>query len=472
MINIPLALTYDDVLLVPRLSDLTSRSNADTSCRLSRNITLKIPLLSANMDTVTESRMAIALAQKGGIGIIHRFLEIEAQAREVVKVKRKQHIVIDNPFTVPTTMTLTELQEKIKNTGVSGFLVSDDGQKLLGIISRRDIDGTTDGDAIVGSMMTPKERLIVAATDITPERARETFKRYKIEKIPLVDEEFNIKGLITQKDSLNFSNNIDSAKDSKGRLLVGAAIGAGDDFLVRAQALIDAEVDVLVIDIAHGHSLNELNAIYKIKEKFGSIELICGNIATSHGALDLIKAGADAVKVGIGPGSICTTRITTGFGVPQLTAILNIAPVCQRYGVPLIADGGIKHSADIVKAIAAGADTVMIGGQFAGTDEAPGPLITYRGQQYKISRGMASLSAAVNRPNAKDNFLSITPEGIEARVPYRGSVGTIIDQFIGGLRSGMSYGNAHNIRELRDCEFIRITNAGQTESASHDNEVL
>lgn len=472
MINIPLALTYDDVLLVPKLSDLTSRQHADTSTKLSRNLTLKIPLLSANMDTVTESQMAIAMAQKGGLGIIHRFLDIETQAREVVRVKRKQHIVIDNPFTVPTTMTLAELHEKIKATGVSGFLVSDDGQKLLGIISRRDIDVVASEETIVGSMMTPKERLIVASPEITPERARETFKRYKIEKIPLVDEEYNIKGLITQKDSLNFSSNAESAKDQKGRLLVGAAIGAGDDFLIRAQTLIDAEVDVLVIDIAHGHSLNELNAIYKLKEKFGSIELICGNIATASGALDLIKAGADAVKVGIGPGSICTTRITTGFGVPQLTAILNIGPICERYGVPLIADGGIKHSADIVKALAAGADSIMVGGQFAGTDEAPGPVITYRGRQYKISRGMASLSAAVNRPNAKENFLSITPEGIEARVPYRGSVNTIIDQFIGGLRSGMSYGNAHKIKELRNCEFIRITNAGQTESSSHDNEVL
>ncbi|MFA5020905.1 MAG: IMP dehydrogenase [Patescibacteria group bacterium] len=472
MLNIPLALTYDDVLLVPKKSEVLSRQDVDTSARLSRNISLKIPLISANMDTVTEGAMAMAMAQKGGLGIIHRFLDIEAQVREVIKVKRKQHIIIDNPFTVPASMTLAELKNKINQTGTSGFLVSDDGRQLLGIISRRDIDFITDDNALVGSLMTPKEKLIVAPRDISPEQAREIFKRHKIEKIPLVDDYFNIKGLITQKDTLIYSNNLKTAKDQKGRLLVGAAIGAGGDYLDRARALIEAEVDVLVIDIAHGHSLNELNAIYKLKEKFPAVELIGGNIATAAGALDLIQAGVDAVKVGIGPGSICTTRITTGFGVPQLTAIFNISPVCQRYQIPLIADGGAKNSADIVKALAAGADTVMIGGQFAGTDETPGPVISYRGRRYKISRGMASLSAAISRPNATESHQNITPEGIEARVPCRGPVENVINQLIGGLRSGMSYGNAKTISELRDCQFIRITDAGRTESGSHDNEVL
>lgn len=472
MINIPLALTYDDVLLVPKKSTLASRQDADTSARLSRNLNLKIPLLSANMDTVTESAMAIAMAQKGGIGIIHRFLSIEAQVREVTKVKRKQHIVIDNPFTVPAAMTLGELKEKIKITGTSGFLVSDDGQKLLGIISRRDIDFAADDSITVEKLMTPKDKLIVAPQNISAEQAREIFKRYKIEKIPLVDDDFNIQGLITQKDTLLYSNNSEAAKDKKGRLLVGAAIGAGDDFLERAQALIEAEADVLVLDIAHGHSLNELNAIYKIKEKYPQTELIGGNIATAQGALDLIKAGVDGVKAGIGPGSICTTRIMTGFGVPQLTAIFNIAPICERYQIPLIADGGVKTPADLVKALAAGADSVMIGGQFAGTDEAPGPVISYRGRQYKISRGMASLTAAISRPNAKGSYQNITPEGIEARVPCRGPVNNIINQFIGGLRSGMSYGNAKTVNELRDCQFIRLTDSGRAESNSHDNEVL
>jgi IMP dehydrogenase len=472
MISIPWALTYNDVLLVPKKSELTSRQDTDTSAKLSRNIKLKIPIVSANMDTVTEGRMAIAMAKKGGIGIIHRFLDIETQVKEAIKVKRHQHLIINNPFIVPSTMTLGELKEKIKAAGTSGFLVSDDRQKLLGIISRRDIDFTDDNSVTVANLMTPKEKLVVASPEITPETAKQLFKTHKIEKIPLVDEAFNIKGLITQKDILIYANNTEIAKDNRGRLLVGAAIGAGGDYLERAQALIQAEVDVLVIDIAHGHSLNELNAIYKLKEKFPNIEIIGGNIATAQGALDLIKAGVDGVKVGIGPGSICTTRITTGFGVPQLSAIFNIAPVCQRYQIPLVADGGIKQPADVVKALAAGADTVMIGGQFAGTEESPGPVISYHGRQYKISRGMASLSASLSRPNAKGNYQDITPEGIEARVPYRGPVETIINQFIGGLRSGMSYGNARCIDELRDCQFIRITDAGRTESGSHDNELL
>ena len=472
MISIPWALTYNDVLLVPKKSELTSRQDTDTSAKLSRNIKLKIPIVSANMDTVTEGRMAIAMAKKGGIGIIHRFLDIETQVKEAIKVKRHQHLIINNPFIVPSTMTLGELKEKIKAAGTSGFLVSDDRQKLLGIISRRDIDFTDDNSVTVANLMTPKEKLVVASPEITPETAKQLFKTHKIEKIPLVDEAFNIKGLITQKDILIYATNTEIAKDNRGRLLVGAAIGAGGDYLERAQALIQAEVDVLVIDIAHGHSLNELNAIYKLKEKFPNIEIIGGNIATAQGALDLIKAGVDGVKVGIGPGSICTTRITTGFGVPQLSAIFNIAPVCQRYQIPLVADGGIKQPADVVKALAAGADTVMIGGQFAGTEESPGPVISYHGRQYKISRGMASLSASLSRPNAKGNYQDITPEGIEARVPYRGPVETIINQFIGGLRSGMSYGNARCIDELRDCQFIRITDAGRTESGSHDNELL
>lgn len=473
MINIPLALTYDDVLLIPKKSELVSRQDANLSSRLSRNLKINIPLVSANMDTVTESQMAIAMAKKGGIGIIHRFLDIESQVKEVIRVKRHQHLVISNPFIVSSFLTLKELKEKTAETGTSGFLVSDDGQKLLGIISRRDIDFIDNEQTTVAEMMTGKERLIVAEPNISPEQAKEIFKRHKIEKLPLVDENSNIKGLITQKDILIYSNNDETAKDARGRLLVGAAIGAGDDFLQRAEALIEAEADILVIDIAHGHSLNELNAICKLKEKFPKVELIGGNVATAEGALDLIKAGVDGVKVGIGPGSICTTRTTTGFGVPQLSAIFAIAPICQRYQIPLIADGGVKQPADLVKALAAGADTVMIGGQFAGTKETPGPVITYRGRQYKISRGMASLSASLSRPGAKEkSYRQITPEGIEARVPYRGSVAEIIDQYVGGLRSGMSYGNARTTDDLKNCQFIRITDAGKTESDSHDNEVL
>ncbi len=289
----------------------------------------------------------------------------------------------------------------------------------------------------------------------------------------MVDKDFNIRGLITATDILNNYNNINAAKDKKGRLLVGAAIGVREDYMDRVEALIKVEVDVLVLDIAHGHSSNELTAIAKIKAKYPNVELVGGNIATAKAAEDLIKAGVDAVKVGIGPGSICTTRITTGFGVPQLSAIMNITKVCQKYNIPLIADGGINKSADLVKALAAGADTVMIGGQLAGTKESPGPTITHQGRQYKISRGMASLTAALSRPDAKEKIQEITPEGVEARVPYRGPVQNILNQYVGGLRSGMSYGNARTLDELRDnAEFIRITGSGMQESGSHDNQLL
>lgn len=471
--EIKTALTYDDVLLVPKKSEVESRQDVDISSALTKNITLKIPIVSSNMDTVTESRMAIAMSLAGGIGIIHRFCDIETQAREVSRVKRKQNIIIDKPFTVRTDNTLAEVKNKIAELNCGSFLVSDDGQKLLGIITHRDLQFATNEQTLVSELMTPKSKLITADVNISPDEAKNLMKAYKIEKLPLVDSEFRIMGLITATDISRNINNKQASKDSKGRLLVGAAIGVRDGFLERAKALIEAEVDALVIDIAHGHSVNALRAIEKVKSIYPQVNLIGGNIATAQGAKDLINAGVDAVKVGIGPGSICTTRITTGFGVPQLTAILNIAPVCRAANIPLIADGGIKQPADLVKALAAGADSIMIGGQFAGTEEAPGPTLTYKGRQYKISRGMASLTAAVSRPDAKEKFNQITPEGIEARVPYRGPVQNIINTYIGGLRSGMSYGNARNLAELRaNAEFIRITTAGVTESGAHDNEVL
>ena len=467
------ALTYDDVLLVPKKSSITSRQDVNTSTKLTSNIDLKIPLVSANMDTVTESSMAIAMSLAGGIGIIHSFCDIETQVKEVSKVKRKQNIIIYKPFTVSPDNTLREVREKIKEHNCTSFLVTKDNNKLLGIITNRDITFIKDDEKLVKDLMTPKGKLITAPYDINTEQAKEILKNNKIEKLPLVDNDFNIKGLITSADIITNYNNVNASKDKKGRLLVGAAIGVRQDFLERAQALISAEVDVLVIDIAHGHSLNALNAIKQIKEEFPNTELIAGNIATAQGAKDLIEAGANAVKVGIGPGSICTTRITTGFGVPQLSAIINISPTCKKYNIPLIADGGIRNPSDIVKALAAGANTIMIGGQFAGTKESPGPTINYKGRQYKISRGMASLSAALSRPDAKEKINQITPEGIEARVPYIGPVKNIITQYVGGLRSGMSYGNAKNIKELNEsAEFIRITSGGIKESNSHDNDVL
>ena len=470
--HIPTALSYDDVLLVPRKSDIRSRHDVDTSTKLTRNISLKIPIVSANMDTVTESEMAITMAMEGGIGVIHRFCDISTQASEVRRVKRKQNIVIHNPFTINLGASLGDLKKKAKELGCSSFLVSDDNNNLLGIITRRDIVFCNDDNVGVGDMMTGRDTLVVAPVSVSTEEAKIILKDNKIEKLPLVDEDFQIKGLITEKDIMRNCNNIQASKDVYGRLLVGAAIGVRGDYLERAIALSDAGCDVLVLDIAHGHSTSAIEAIKRVKQELPEVEIIGGNIATAQGAMDLIEAGVDGVKVGIGPGSICTTRTTTGFGVPQFSAIMSIAPVCQSYGVPLIADGGIKQSADLVKAIAAGADSVMMGGQLSGTEESPGPMINYKGRQYKISRGMASLTAALSRPDAKEKHEAITPEGIEARVPYRGSVKNIVSKYIGGLKSGMSYGNAIIIDELRQCQFIRITGSGIRESGSHDNEVL
>ncbi|MCB9802819.1 IMP dehydrogenase [Candidatus Nomurabacteria bacterium] len=471
--EIKTALTYDDVLLVPQKSELKSRKETDVSTQLSKNIRLNTPLLPANMDTVTESQMAIVMAYLGSIGIIHRFCDIDYQVREVKKVKRKQNVVIDEPFTISPQSTLKELREKIIEHNCQSFLVSSDGQNLEGIITSRDIDFVKDENTKVSEMMTTKEKLITAPVGIDIEKAKKILSDNKVEKLPIVDGAFRIKGLITATDIIRNYNNGHASKDAKGRLLVGAAVGAGDDYMERVKALVEAEVDVLVVDIAHGHSVNAIQAIKKIKEAYPSVDVIGGNVATAQGAEDLIKAGADAIKVGIGPGSICTTRITTGFGVPQLTAILNIAPVCHKYKIPLIADGGIKQPGDMVKALAAGADSVMMGGQFSGTEETPGPVLSYKGQQYKISRGMASLTAALSRPNAKEKMDQVTPEGVEARVPFRGPAKNVINLYIGGLRSGMSYANARNIQELqKNATFVRITNAGLTESHSHDNQVL
>lgn len=467
------ALTYDDVLLVPQKSDVKSRQDVDISSKLTKNIQLKTPIVSANMDTVTESKMAIAMSLAGGIGFVHRFCSIEYQVKEVARVKRKQNIVIDNPFIVSPKETLLEVKEKIKEYNCKSFLVASENHELLGILTNRDTTFARNDDVLVEEMMTPKSKLITAPYDISPVRARELMANNKIEKLPLVDSNFKIRGLITATDIAKNYNNAQASKDAKGRLIVGAAVGVRGDYMERVDALVKAEADVLVVDIAHGHSENAIAAIKKIKDKYPQIEVAGGNVATAKGALDLIKAGADCIKVGVGPGSTCTTRTTTGFGVPQLTAVFNAARVCRKHNIPLIADGGIKQPGDMVKALAAGADSVMLGGQLSGTKETPGPTITYHGQQYKISRGMASLTAALSRPDAKENIGSITPEGVEARVPYRGPAANILSQYIGGLRSGMSYGNARTLEELRtNAEFVRITNSGIRESTSHDNTVL
>jgi IMP dehydrogenase len=467
------ALTYDDVLLVPKMSEIKSRSEVDTSTRLSKNINLNIPIVSSNMDTVTESKMAIAIARMGGIGIIHRFCSIEAQAKEVLRVKRHQSMIVRKPFVVHPENTIKELRAKVKELGYSGFLVTDlDGQKLLGIITKRDYAFVGDEEILVKDLMTPADKLITATSEISIEGARGLFAKHKIEKLPIVDENFNIKGLITKKDLVENFDDKQAVKDKHGRLLVGAAVGVNGDYMERVDALVEAEVDIIDLDIAHGHSTLEIDALKAIKAKYPTLEIMAGNIATAQAALDLISAGADALKIGIGPGSTCTTRINTGFGVPQLTAIMDIYNVCKDKNIPLNADGGIKVPGDLVKALVAGADSVMLGGQLSGTEETPGPVINYNGRQYKISRGMASLTASISRPGAKEDYNKITPEGVEAKVPYRGPVKDVISRYIGGLRSGMSYGNAKTISELRNCEFVRITNSGIRESNSHDNEVL
>lgn len=471
--NIREALTYDDVLLVPKMSHIRSRSNVDTKTKLSKNIELNIPIVSSNMDTVTESAMAIAMARLGGIGIIHRFCSIEHQAKEVLRVKRHQSKIVRRPLTINPRNTLKELRAKVKEYGYSGFLVSNDNDAtLLGIITKRDYILQNNDEILVQDLMTPRERLITALNEISIDDAKKLFAKYKIEKLPIVDESFNIKGLITKKDLVeNFDDNL-AVKDKNGRLLVGAAVGVNGDYMERVDALVEAEVDIIDLDIAHGHSILEIEALKEIKRKYPNLEIMAGNIATAQAARDLILVGADCVKVGIGAGSTCTTRITTGFGVPQLTAIMDVYPVCREFNIPMIADAGIKQPGDLVKALVAGADTVMLGGQLSGTEETPGPVINYNGRQYKISRGMASLTAAISRPGAKEDLSKITPEGVEAKVPYRGPVRDVISKYIGGLRSGMSYGNAITIRELRNCEFVRITNSGIKESNSHDNEVL
>ncbi|PSN82760.1 IMP dehydrogenase [Candidatus Marsarchaeota G1 archaeon OSP_B] len=467
----PLALTYNDVLLLPRRSSVRSRAEVDTSTFLTKELRLGIPLVSANMDTVTESTMAIAMARLGGIGIIHRFMEIERQANEVKRVKRAEAYAISNPYTIKPTSSVAEAKEIMRDTGVSGLLVVDDSMKLLGVVSKRDVRFTKDDAKPVTEVMTPREKLIVAHEGVTLAEAMELLNKHRLEKLPIVDQNDVVKGLITAKDVERFVNPSKAAKDSQGRLLVGAAIGVRGDYLERAKKLVDSEVDVLVVDVAHGHADHVLETVKKVKSLFPNVPVIAGNVATAEGTEDLIAAGADAVKVGIGPGAACTTRLVTGVGVPQLSAVMWCAEAAEKHGVPIIADGGIRNSGDITKALAAGASTVMIGSLFAGTDESPGYFIVRDGIKYKAYRGMASLGANITRRlldkmdiNPED-VAQIVPEGVESVVPYRGSVSEVVSQLIGGLKSGMSYLGARNLEELRkNAKFVRITALGAQES--------
>jgi len=478
MDTIPYALTYDDVLILPRRSSFNSRNEANTKTRLTKKININIPIVSANMDTVTSAEMAIALARIGGIGILHRFMSIEENADMVRRVKRAQNFIIDNPYTIDPDKTVEQAKKYAEEVGVTGLLVANGDRKLQGILSRRDFlfANGDEKELKVRDIMTPREKLVVGNASTTFNDAKKIFAKHKIEKIPLVDDENQIVGLITSDDIKNIIQYPLANIDSEGQLIVGASVGVHGDFLERAQALVKAGVDVLVIDIAHGHSEHMIKAIKSIKEAGGEVQVIAGNIATAQAAKDLCEAGADALKVGIGPGAACTTRLVTGCGVPQLTAVMSVNKVASKYGVPIIADGGIQKSGDIVKAIGAGADSVMLGTMLSGTEESPGVVMKRGSKKFKVYRGSASFSVSYKRKNInleKKDLNDVVPEGVESLVPFKGPVIDIVSQLIGGLKSGMSYTDSHTIAELqKNVEFVRITNAGSRESGAHDIAVM
>lgn len=472
------ALTFDDVLLVPDHSDVLPK-DVNLQTRLTKTLNLNIPLLSAAMDTVTESRMGIALSELGGIGIIHKNLSIDNQASEVRKVKKYESGIVRDPITIHSDNEVGDLIQLTKELDISGMPVVDNGE-LVGIVTSRDFRYEENLTAKVASIMTPKERLVTAKEGESPDVIKKLLQQNRIEKILLIDDSFRLTGLVTLKDinkSLDFP---DAARDSEGRLLAGAAIGTKPDTLDRCQSLIDAGVDVLVADSAHGHSEGVLNIIKEIKSNFNDIQIIGGNVATGEGAIALAEAGADAVKVGIGPGSICTTRIVTGVGVPQVTAVAQVTEALKDTDIPIIADGGIRFSGDIAKAIAAGGHTVMLGSVLAGTEEAPGELELYQGRSYKSYRGMGSIGAMSGDQGSSDRYFQdsaeatekLVPEGIEGRVPYKGWLQAVIHQMIGGLRQSMGYTGSHNIETMRTKpKFVQITSAGVSESHVHDVSV-
>lgn len=463
------AYTFDDVLLVPNKSEVLPRE-VSLKTNLTKKIKLNLPVMSASMDTVTDSRMAIAVAREGGIGIIHKNMTIEQQAAEVDKVKRQENGVITNPFYLSPDNTIDDSLALMSKYRISGVPITVEG-KLVGIITNRDIVFETDYSRKISEVMT-KEKLVTAPEDTNIEQAKEILKNNKIEKLPLVDKDNNLRGLITIKDIEKIKRFPNSAKDEKGRLLCGAAVGVTKDMMARVSALIEAGADVLTVDTAHGHSKGVLEAVRKIKETFHNIQIIAGNIATAEATKDLILAGADAVKVGIGPGSICTTRVVAGVGVPQLTAVMDCVEEANKYGIPVIADGGIKYSGDIVKALAAGAKVAMMGSMLAGCEEAPGETEIYKGRTYKVYRGMGSLSAMAS--GSKDRYFQegnkkLVPEGVEGRVPYKGYVADTIFQLIGGIRSGMGYLGAADLNTLyENSKFVVQSSAGLRESHPHD----
>ena len=470
-------LTFDDVLLVPKYSDITSRSQTNLSTKLSRNISINIPFVSANMDTVTESSMAMAMARAGGIGIIHRFLSIQEQANEVLKVKRSGSVIIENPYSISSEKSIQDALDYAEDKEISGLLVVDSSSKLVGIITERDLLFADTNDHIQNVMT---KDVVTAKPDVTLDEAKEILHKHRIEKLPIVDDSEIIKGLITSKDIINNADYPNASKDKKGRPLVGAAVGVKGNFLERSESLLESGADILVVDIAHGHSENALNAVRNIKKAFPDCELIAGNVATAQGAEDLIKAGVDAVKVGVGSGSICITRVITGSGVPQLTAVMDCAKIGKDYGIPIISDGGTRTSGDATKALAAGASSVMIGSMLGGTDESPGTVLTKNGKRFKVYRGMASLAASLGRKSKETGSFSLdddlndyVAEGVEAMVPYKGTVTDILKQLTGGIRSGLSYCGAHTISQMQDnAEFIKMSGAGFAESQPHDVSLM
>ena len=472
------ALTFDDVLLVPDYSEVLPQE-ADLSTLLTKNISLKIPIVSSAMDTVTEARMAIALAEFGGIGIIHKNLSIQDQAQQVSSVKKFESGIVRDPITISSDKTIGELVQLTKDLNISGMPVVDEDH-LVGIVTSRDFRNVSDTSASVGTIMTPKDRLVTAKENEDLDKVKTLLYENRIEKIPLVDDNFFLKGLVTLKDINKTKDFPLASKDSEGRLLTGAAIGNSADTEDRLEALINAGVDVIVIDSAHGHSKGIIDRVASVKNAYPDIQVIAGNVATGEGAEALVKAGVDAVKVGIGPGSICTTRVVTGVGVPQITAIANVVEAVGKKGIPIIADGGIRFSGDIAKAIAAGADTVMLGGILAGTEEAPGQVELYQGRSYKSYRGMGSVGAMSGESNSGDRYFQeniaqtdkLVPEGIEGRVPYKGFVETTLHQILGGLRQSMGYTGCSDISTMKSKpKFMQITSSGITESHVHDVSV-
>lgn len=465
-------LTFDDVLLVPAYSEVLPR-NVDLSSYFSKNIKINAPIISAAMDTVTEANLAIAIAREGGLGVIHKNMSIEEQAKQVKKVKRAENGMIYEPITISKTATVFDALNLMKEFKIGGIPVVDENKVLLGIVTNRDLRFQTDMSEKIGSVMT-SENIITTNQSIDLEKASEILQRYKIEKLPVVDSNNKLIGLITFKDITKAKDRPNSCKDSKGRLRVAAGVGITYDTLERVDELVKANVDAIVIDTAHGHTKGVIDLLKKVKATYLNIDVVVGNIATAEAALALVEAGADAVKVGIGPGSICTTRVIAGVGVPQLTAIMNVYNAIKDYNVPIIADGGIRYSGDIVKALAGGASSIMAGSLFAGTEESPGETIIFQGRKFKSYRGMGSIEAMQKGSkdryfqDVEDDIKKLVPEGIAARVPYKGNLSEVIYQLLGGLRAGMGYCGSKNVDELKNATFMRITSAGVAESHPHD----